>query len=248
MHTQGLMQRCCPIPVVTDFLNCIIFLTGTQVLHTLIEKLQKAETVEEVLEDDPSHEAYWAVINAAHWPITREITDKEVPFLLQHLIESEVILSRKYAIDQFAEGLSMSGLLQLIKDNKEVCYDLFCYNINHHLTPDNFLSLFINLKEPTDFAQKQSFDWFLSYVRNCNQIKLQSLLQFATGYKSVPPRGLPHKISLRYLAEDDEKTSMPTSSACLAILNLPTIHSVEATFVESFDCALKYESQGFPNV
>lgn len=175
------------------------FISGTEVLHSLIEKLQKAETVKDVLDQDPASEAYWAIINAAHWPPTKEITDKELPFLLQHLMESELILSQKYAIDQFEEGLSVSGLLQLIRDNKQVCYNLFCYNINNHFTPDKFLDLFINLNEPTDFTQKQCFHWFLGYVQDADQGKIRSLLQFATGYKSVPPRGLPHKISVWYL-------------------------------------------------
>jgi len=128
--------------------------------------------VKEVLEQDPAFEAYWAIINASHWPPTKEITDKDLPFLLQHLFESELIVSRKYSIDQFAEGLSVSGLLQSIKDNKEVCYNPFCYKLNNHLTPENFLGLFINLNEPKDFAQKQCFHWFLGYVRDADQGKL----------------------------------------------------------------------------
>ena len=39
------------------------FLTGTEVFHSLIEKLQKAETVKGILEEDPSSEVYWAIIN-----------------------------------------------------------------------------------------------------------------------------------------------------------------------------------------
>lgn len=89
----------------------------------------------------------------------------------------------------------------------------------------------------------------VGYVRNADQGKLQSPLQYATGFKSVPPRGLPQKVSVHYLPEDDdERASIPTSSACLAILNIPTIQSVEALFIESLDCALKCESQGFHNV
>ena len=63
-------------------------------MHEVMEKLNKGGTVEEVLEGDPSSAAYWATINAAHWPLTKEITDKDVPLLLQLLLENEVILSR----------------------------------------------------------------------------------------------------------------------------------------------------------
>ena len=75
-----------------------------------MEKLDKGGTVEEVLEGDPSSAAYWATINAAHWPLNKEITDKDVPLLLQLLLENEVILSRKCESDQLAEGLSVLGL------------------------------------------------------------------------------------------------------------------------------------------
>ena len=45
----------------------------------------------------------------------------------------------------------------------------------------------------------------VGYVRNADQGKLQSPLQYATGFKSVPPRGLPQKVSVHYLPEDDDE-------------------------------------------
>ena len=84
----------------------------------------------------------------------------------------------------------------------------------------------------------------MKYVEEADEDKLRSLLQFITGHKSVPPCGLPQKICLKYLPDDDEK-GLPTSSACLAILNIPTIHSSEAKFIHNFDVALRFESQGF---
>ena len=70
----------------------------------------------------------------------------------------------------------------------------------------------------------------MKYVEEADEDKLRSLLQFITGHKSVPPCGLPQNICLKYLPDDDEK-GLPTSSACLAILNIPTIHSSEAKFI-----------------
>jgi len=215
------------------------------VLHDLLDKLQEGD-VSQVLENHPSSESFWSVINASHWPITKKITDQNVAHLVQNLLESEIILSRKFEIDSFAEGLKMLEFLDVIKNNKEVCFKLLCYSIDQTLTSNGFKNLFdASVERPSDFAQQRSFDWFMEYVSNAGEEKLRCLLQFITGFKSVPPRGLPHNIVLKYLPEDDEKSSLPSATACLAILQLPTIHSTANKFNQSFDIALEFESQGF---
>lgn len=45
--------------------------------------------------------------------------------------------------------------------------------------------------------------------------------------------------------DDDERAFLPLATACLAILQLPTIHSTENKFNKSLDIALEFESQGF---
>ena len=166
--------------------------------------------------------------------------------LVQNLLESEIILSRKFEIDSFAKGLKMFEFLDVIKNNKEVCFKLLCYSIEQTLTPNGFQNLFdASVERPSDFAQQRSYDWFIEYVSNAGEEKLKCLLQFITGFKSIPPRGLPHNIVLRYLPDDDEKASLPSATACLAILQLPTIHSTVNKFNQSLDIALQFESQGF---
>ena len=154
-----------------------------------------------------------------------------------------MILSRKHEIEQFAEGLNTLGLLQKIKKYPDICKDLMCHNPTKELTPAIFLDQ-INLEEPEDYTQNQSLKWFVSYVKSATHEKLQDLLQFITGHRSVPPFGLPHKICLKFLADDDEAV-LPTAIACLAILHLPTVHCSEAKFVANMDIALRFESQGF---
>lgn len=165
-------------------------------------------------------------INASHWPITKKITDQNVAHLVQNLLESEIILSRKFEIDSFAEGLKTLEFLDVIK-NKEVCFKLLCNSIEQTLTSNGFKNLFdASVERPSDFAQQRSYDWFMEYVSNASEEKLRSLLQFITGFKSIPP-------------------SLPSATACLAILQIPTIHSTASKFNQSFDVALEFESQGF---
>lgn len=208
-----------------------------------MELLLNNEPTANILGDHPSSDAFWATINASHWPIDKQITDSSASHLLQHLLENEIVYSRKLEIDQFAEGLRVMGLLQIIQRNPTVCYEMLCYNPKLKLTAEQFLSQ-VHLEEPSDFSEKQSYNWFLKFVNSADEEKLVCLLQFITGHMSIPPRGLPYQICIKYLPDDDS-ASLPKSSACLAIISLPTVHSSEKKFMESLNIALQCESQGF---
>ena len=111
------------------------------------------------------------------------------------------------------------------------------------MTAEKFFSQMV-LKEPTDFSEKQSYLWFLKYVESSDEEQLIRLLQFVSAHKSIPPRGLLHRICVTYLP-DDESATLPKSLACLSIIHLPTVHSSEKRFVQSLNVALKWGSEGF---
>ena len=118
------------------------------------------------------------------------VKKNDVPLLLQHLIENEILLSRKHEIDKIGEGLALLGLLPLMQSNPELCYSLLCYTQNQTLSSAQVKS-FIFAHPPTEFSKKQSYTWFMAYIDEADEAKLVNLLQFVSGYKSVPPRG-PH--------------------------------------------------------
>ena len=99
----------------------------------------------------------------------------------------------------------------------------------------NDLSVLLTAKSrfQQDFSKKQSYDWFIKYIQGASAEQQQCLLKFATSFKTIPPYGIEHKITIKYLSDDDEKASLPKSLACLAILSLPTIHSSQKKFNES---------------
>lgn len=163
--------------------------------------------------------------------------------LIQHLLENEILHSRKLEIDSFAEELEIMGLLRIIRENPSSCRDLLCYNTEMKLTPKKFISQMIPM-EPTDFSEKQSYDWFMKYINSSCEEKLQCLLQFVSAHRSIPPRGLLHRVCVKFLP-DDEKASLPKSMACLGIIHLPTVYSSEKRFMQSLDTALKWGSEGF---
>ena len=70
-----------------------------------------------------------------------------------------IILSRKFEIDSFSEGLQMLGLLDIIENNKDVCYKLLCSSIKQTLTPNGFLILLDNsVEKPTNYAKGRCYD------------------------------------------------------------------------------------------
>ncbi|CAB4015461.1 G2 M phase-specific E3 ubiquitin- ligase-like isoform X4, partial [Paramuricea clavata] len=130
-----------------------------------------------------------------------------------------------------------------MKKNADLCFSLFCFSDDTALTAERFISLIDSKVEvPTEFSKKQSYDWFIQYVQSASAEQLQCLLKFATSFKTIPPYGMEHKITIKYLPDDDT-ASLPKSLACLAILSLPTVHSSHKKLNESIDVALKVESE-----
>ena len=105
---------------------------------------------------------------------------------------------------------------------------------------------------PQNFAENQSHEWFLDYIRQGEDeefpedSRLRSLLQFWTGWNAVPFGGLTKRLKVTFL-NDDDTYHLPTSSACLALLRIPTVHSSKKKFFQAMDIALKFAKVGFHN-
>ena len=103
-------------------------------------------------------------------------------------MESEIILSRKFEIDSFSEGLKNLEFLDVTK-NKEVCFKLLCNKIEQTLTPDEFKSLFdASVQRPSDFTQQQSYNLFCGLC-NTGEEKLRCLLKLISGFQSIQSIG-----------------------------------------------------------
>ena len=152
-----------------------IISVGTATLHELMKLLMSDEPVDNVLIKHPSSDAFWAIINASHWPTERQITGDNQSHLIQHLLEKEIIYSRKMEIDQFSEALQVMGLLHIIRENPTVSYELLCHDPKLKLTAEKFLSQ-VNLQEPSEYSEKQSYSWFLKFVNSADDNVLISLL------------------------------------------------------------------------
>ena len=73
---------------------------------------------------------------------------------------------------------------------------------------------------------------------------MERTLKFAKGFFNIPPWGLKNKISINFLADDNDKLC-PEAMACFSILFLPTVHSSEKGFIQHFEKTLEIEGLGF---
>ena len=172
--------------------------------------------------------------------------------LVTTLIEHEVLWSRKQELDEFSRGLDTLGLLEIMRRNPVAAKGLMCFDAEKEFGPQEFEQCLHHVPpDVNDFAKTQAYSFFDQYIKD-NTVspsypggcKLKALLLFCTSYPLPPPGGLPKKITLSYLSDDDQY-QLPTSAACFGYLRLPTVHSSQSKFNEMMDKALQYESLGF---
>ena len=225
---------------------------ATECLHLLLESLDNCKTdfdVQKLLHGEDANESFWQVINSSHLPKTQEINFQNRDLLIQELVYNELISSRPHEICELRVGLETLGFLSALRKSPQLLKALFCVeprsNLQPKFGPTEFKDI-ITYANATNFAQNQSRSWFQEYLEPveeannefCAGTRLSTLLMFVTGFK-VPPVG-------GFLPDDDNFT-LPTVSAYLFILNIPTVHSSKKKFFEEMDKALKYGSRGFRN-
>lgn len=227
---------------------------STSLLLDLLNGLELCKSdadIEALLEGNKSSEAFWQLLNSSRWPKEQPVNINNKDYVLQHLIQHELLTARKNEINDFKEGLKSLGFLDLVSQNKEVCEVLFCANGKKKLDSDSFKDMMLDVK-PSNFAEEQSYKWFMEYInQEENQefpgdSRLRSLLEFWSGWSFVPFSGLSKRLKVVFLADDD-KHSLPTAAACPAILRLPTVHSSKSKFFGAMDVACKHGKNGFIN-
>lgn len=227
---------------------------STALLHEFLKALENCTTAEDVhvlLEKNAMSEAYWQIINSSRWPKEKIIDISSKEFLLQHLIFHELLVSRKNEIEEFSDGLKHLGFLDLLCKHKETCKVLLTGAEYQAVTVDSLKEMMINV-ETKSFSERQAYEWFLAYMNEeededfPGDSRLRALLQFWTGWTIIPFGGLVKRLKVSFLPDDDTK-SLPTTSACTAVLRIPTVHSSKKGFFKSMSIALKFGSVGFPN-
>lgn len=220
----------------------------TENLIELIESLDQCKTKDDIdkllYKDNQKQDVFWSLINSAHWPADKNINKENVPLLVQQLILNDVILSRRNSSDMLFEGLSSCNFLNTIRCHWKVMDQIFCAGYRM-IESKEFIKCF-SFDEPTSFVETQAKKFFLSFIEKSDSMTLSKVLAFCTSHTVVPLDGMKNEIRVKYMS-DDEKNSMCKSSACLKIIYLPTVHSVEKAFHNMLATALACESKGFAN-
>lgn len=229
---------------------------STEMLHDLIECIDKAKSndeIQELLFADDKKDVYWQLINSSHWPTAQPIKTENKNLMIQELVYNELVSSRRAEIAEFEAGLETLGFLKYAKLHPQYLKEILCYSSSlwKAFGIDEFKGIVVT--EPKSFSQRQALEWLYEYLEDSEAGKeliggsrVKALLLFGTGQKSLPRNGFRNKLQIHYLPDDDEYC-LPTSSACLQIIRLPTVHSSKKKFFEAIETALKFGALGFPN-
>eukprot|EP00794_Sanderia_malayensis_P012362 gene12362-13633_t len=86
-----------------------------------------------------------------------------------------------------------------------------------------------------DFAEEQARDWFSSLVADSDDPLqkddptyniAEAILSFTTSWETMPMVNAKPTMRVQFLPDDDSH-ELPTSSACLKIIRIPTVHSTQ---------------------
>ena len=229
---------------------------ATEPLHDLVKELDLAETdadIKKLLFESEDKDVYWVLIGSCHWPIAESINIRNKNMLIQDLIYNEIVSSRREEIGEISKGLEALGFLEHAKKYPTFKKQILCYNedLRREFTVED-------LREnadvtPVTASQQQALDWLYEYlsIPHPNQelpagTRMKTLLQFWCGSKHPPRGGFTKKLTIRFLAENSSN-KLPTSTACLHILRLPTLYKSKEEFCIAMTTALKFEAHGFPN-
>ena len=173
-------------------------------------------------------------------------------------------------LEQFLDGLKISGLLELLRDHPMKARHLFMQSAENQLTAERVDDLFVcvfspkgNNKRSAEEAIALNFSRYLELVE-ANEAKsnlldlvtgeqtqitlsLSEVLQFITGSSSVPVAGFNDEPSIVFEHEDRQRKLY--ANTCPSTLTLPVNNAIMEfeSFKEEFTSCLVM-SPGFGNV
>ena len=118
---------------------------------------------EKALNDIIDSPAYSGIINSCGWPITKMITVHSRAEFIHRLIYHEVVGKRSCAVSAFKEGMSILGMCEAIRKNKEIMKPLFVY-YDSPLTADTILKL-IEWEEVDKEGVADAKEFFIEYLK-----------------------------------------------------------------------------------
>ena len=210
----------------------------------LIELINKLDNAQSQGELDNIVDKFIQIINCSRREPTVTITLSNKNLLIYELVYDEVVRKRRSQVKSITEGLQVSGFLKFIKQYPDLCRPIFVGPPGEALNAEIIFNCIEEDGENYDYEKQEAVKHFKKLISISTTETLERILKFATGFSSIPPWGLRNKISIKFLADDDDKL-YPEAMACFSILYLATVHSSEQGFIRHFEKALEIEGIGF---
>lgn len=138
------------------------------------------------------------------------------------------------ALDQFTEGLKTLGLLEELRKNPAVFYNMFVSE-EIPLQAKDLCTLFdvdFSVQGSNKRARENTTmcfwrDWLIDIEEGeCSPVTLEKVLEFTSGASTVPPLGFPQRPQIQFLHEGNR--IFPEANTCALVLRLPLHSSYEA--------------------
>jgi hypothetical protein len=178
------------------------------------------------------------------------LTVKDVPGIIEALLDYHLLVKVKASLDQFIEGLCTLNFFDELKANPLIWKPYFIYEFEE-LTAEYMKKLFANVVYAIKGhnqrgVQEQAFVYFCDFMDECEakqiDCKLKDILIFSSGAETVPPIGFAHTPKITFI-----NSHLPTASTCDVELRLPTTHTQYKDFREYMILGIK-SSVGFIGV
>ncbi|XP_026059142.1 G2/M phase-specific E3 ubiquitin-protein ligase isoform X2 [Carassius auratus] len=193
-------------------------------------KIQEATTVREANSAIAEAADSLSIIGALRHVSSLEEKDSLVQSAADFFVNGRLAT----ALDQFVEGLKTLGLLEELRKNPAVFYNMFVSE-EIPLQAKDLCTLF-----DVDFSVQGSNrrdrenmticfwrDWLIDIEEGeCSPVTLEKVLEFTSGASTVPPLGFPHRPQIQFLHEGNR--IFPEANTCILVLRLPLHSSYEA--------------------
>ena len=146
------------------------------------------------------------------------------------------------------EGLKTYGLLKSIREGPDMWRPVFVSGCMPSVTATNFLNELVVNFSLSDVKKQQEIDvfyHFTNFIQSLDSAGLEKTLKWAVGASSIPPLGLPRKISVQFLHGCTPGCRChPTTSTCDLRITIPT-HLDNEDDMNSIMASALGDSEGF---
>uniref|UniRef100_A0A9J7XQ74 HECT-type E3 ubiquitin transferase n=1 Tax=Cyprinus carpio carpio TaxID=630221 RepID=A0A9J7XQ74_CYPCA len=224
--SERLFHQICGIPTPPATVDEV----GDHTFREQLIKIQEATTVREANSAIAEAADSLSIIGALRHVSSLEEKDSLVQSTADFFVNGRLAT----ALDQFVEGLKTLGLLEELRKNPAVFYNMFVSE-EIPLQAKDLCTLF-----DVDFSVQGSNrrdrenmticfwrDWLIDIEEGeCSPVTLEKVLEFTSGASTVPPLGFPHRPQIQFLHEGNR--IFPEANTCILVLRLPLHSSYEA--------------------